>query len=981
MFHIGTVVLVMLAYVALLFWVARWAEGESALAVRVRTSSWVYSLSLAVFCTSWTFYGSVGLAANQGVLFLSLYLGATMAMFFAWGVLRKLVRTKDIYRVTSIADFISIRYNKSPVLAALVTLMCLFGITPYISLQLKAVIGSMQMLLVADGSGTLSQWVASQVDLLLVALMVVFTILFGVRHLDPTERHPGMMVALALESVIKLVAFLVAGIFICYVLFDGVGDLFLQVDQQKLMQPHLQVFSEAPSYARWCSIMLLGFFGVLLLPRQFHVAVVENSNESHIAKAQWLFPLYLLLINIFVIPIAMAGLLSGYLPLQADGFVLQLPLDAGAGFVSMLVFVGGFSAATGMIMISAMTLSTMSTNHLLLPIIEQFSVLQPLRRYLLQFRWLVVLLLMLAAYNYYLDIGESYLLVNIGLISFVAVLQFAPAVFLGLFWHRGNSSGAAAGLMAGFLVWAYTLMLPAFARSGWVADSILNEGLFGFFWLRPENLFGVTLGDNLTHAILFSLAANLTSYILVSLSCETDPEEQFVGDEIISILNDASLDESMIDVSAEVDLAEKQQVLMSVFLRYLQPGQADMMLRRCLQESELSHKPNITIVELARLERVATNTLSGSIGAAAAHQAVRHSGLFTPRQTDELSGLYSHMLAQLHLSPAELRAKIDHYRIQEQLLADHAQQQKFSIERLQQEVGQREHAEQQLTQLNEELEERVSLRTRDLETANSNLKQTLEQLQETQFQLVERDKMAALGGLVAGVAHEVNTPIGISITAITHLLDVGDKFYDLYQKGELKKSDFDKFFLVFSESSHIINNNVQRAADLVKSFKQVAVDQISEQKRRFNCRQYIEEVLLSLRPQIKKTSHRVDLLCDDKLEINSYPGVISQILTNLVMNSLLHAFEPDESGSLVITVTHFEGEVQLTYSDDGRGMSEQDRQHIFDPFFTSKRSQGGSGLGAHIVYNLVTQQLNGTIHCYSDPGEGVSYHIIFPEMP
>jgi signal transduction histidine kinase len=287
-------------------------------------------------------------------------------------------------------------------------------------------------------------------------------------------------------------------------------------------------------------------------------------------------------------------------------------------------------------------------------------------------------------------------------------------------------------------------------------------------------------------------------------------------------------------------------------------------------------------------------------------------------------------------------------------------------------------AEEQLLRLNEELEDRVEQRTEQLAGANRDLQNTLEDLQRMQKQLVLSEKLAALGELVAGVAHEINTPVGVALSAGSTLTEKNRTLADLFTQGEMKRSDLAKFLDDLSEGTEMILVNLNRASELIRSFKMVAVDQVSEQRRVFNVRGYIDEVLLSLRPKLKKTSHRIEVLCDADLVIESYPGAFSQILTNLIVNSLVHAFDPEQAGAIRIAVTRMNNVLDIHYTDNGRGMEQNIRDRIFEPFFTTARSQGSTGLGLHIVFNIVTRTLGGTIACESAPGQGTSFHVTMP---
>jgi Na+/proline symporter/nitrogen-specific signal transduction histidine kinase len=511
------------AYLLLLFAVAYWADRRAQLGRSVIANPWTYALSLAVYCTAWTYFGSVGRAASGGVWFLPIYLGPTLVMLLGWIVLRKMIRIAKAYRITSIADFIASRYGKSPLLAGLVTLIAVVGIVPYIALQLKAVSAGYALLTVPGGVAEAAHW--SRDSAFYVALVLAgFAMVFGARHLDTTERHEGMVAAIAFESVVKLVAFLLVGFFVVYGLFDGLGDLFARAQAVPQLQQLLRLEQGGQfAWAQWFGLMLLSMFSVVFLPRQFQVMVVENVREDHLRRAVWVFPLYMLLINLFVLPIALGGLLYfGPGQANAENFVLSLPLAAGQHALALFAFVGGLSAATGMVIVETVAVSTMVSNELVLPLLLRWRHLrssggQDFTRLLLGIRRAAILGVLVLGYVYFHLAGEAYALVSIGLISFAAVAQFAPVVLGGMYWKGGTRLGALAGLLAGFLMWAYTLMLPSIAKSGWLDMGFIAHGPWGMAWLRPEQLLGLQGFDGLTHSLFWSMLANVVAYVGVSL--------------------------------------------------------------------------------------------------------------------------------------------------------------------------------------------------------------------------------------------------------------------------------------------------------------------------------------------------------------------------------------------------------------------------------------------------------------------------------
>ncbi|MCB1758688.1 MAG: histidine kinase [Gammaproteobacteria bacterium] len=525
------VVTVSFLYLGLLFALAYWADRRADQGRSVIASPTVYALSLAVYCTAWTYYGSVGRAAAGGAGFLPIYLGPTLAAALWLFFLLKMVRISKTQRITSIADFIASRYGKSHLLGGLVTVIAVVGVLPYIALQLKAVSGSFAILIhypeVLLPGVAQEQPVWRDTAFYVALLLALFTILFGTRHLDASERHEGLVAAIAFESIVKLLALTAVGVFVTFVLYDGLGDIVRQAD----LAGHLQPLLKPPGGADiWFSFSLLSALAVVLLPRQFQVAVVENSSERQIRRAVWLFPLYLLLINLFVLPIALVGQLEfAGQNVDADTYVLTLPILHRQEWLALFTYIGGLSAATGMVIVETIALSTMVCNDLVMPGLLRRWRHQPphtdLSRLLLLIRRSAIFVVLLLGYSYYRLAGEAYALVAIGLISFAAVAQFAPVMIGGLYWRGGTRRGALAGLSAGFLVWIYTLLLPSFAKSGWLPGDFLEHGPFGIELLKPQALFGLGGFDEITHCLFWSLGCNIAAYLIVSSSRLPNAEE------------------------------------------------------------------------------------------------------------------------------------------------------------------------------------------------------------------------------------------------------------------------------------------------------------------------------------------------------------------------------------------------------------------------------------------------------------------------
>jgi Na+/proline symporter/nitrogen-specific signal transduction histidine kinase len=508
------------AYMVLLFAIASFGDRRATAGRSMINSSVVYALSLAVYCTSWTFYGSVGRAATRGLDFLPIYLGPTLVFCLGWVLLSRILRVSKTHRITSIADLIASRFGKSGTVAGLVTVIAVIGSVPYIALQLKAVSTSLKVLLEHEGGfgqGTEAANFLRNTEIWVAGVLALFAILFGTRKIDASERHEGIVAAIAFESIIKLISFVAVGVFAGLVLFDGFGDIFARAaERPELMR--LFEFRGAAAGIDWLALTFLAAAAIICLPRQFQVMVVENVDERHLDRALWLFPAYLIAINLFVVPIALAGILKAPPGTDPDTLVLTLPLTAGSSALAILAFLGGLSAAASMVIVETVALSTMICNDLAVPLLLRLGRLRAdTRPVLLGIRRAAIAVVVLLGFAYMRVVRESYGLVSIGLVSFAAVAQFFPAIVLGLFWRRASRFGALAGITAGFVVWAYTLLLPSFASAGWLPRELFELGPLGFSVLRPSALFGLEGLDPVTHGLFWSMLLNIAGIIGVSL--------------------------------------------------------------------------------------------------------------------------------------------------------------------------------------------------------------------------------------------------------------------------------------------------------------------------------------------------------------------------------------------------------------------------------------------------------------------------------
>ncbi len=522
MFSATLIILVSLAYVGLLFLVAWWGDRRAERGQSLFNQPLIYSLSLAVYCTSWTFYGAVGQAATSGWDFLPVYLGPILMFAVFGGFILRIVRVSKEQNVTSISDFLASRFGKTRKLAVLVTLVAVLGVLPYIALQLKGIAMGFTLLTADPASRILLPEdpgpVWRDTALLVALLLAAFTILFGTRQLDATEHHPGLMLAVAFESLVKLLAFLAVGVFVTWFLFDGLDTVLPRaIDDDAIAA----MFAPDNLRLSFFTILLLSMLAIFCLPRQFHVAVVESTTEREVHVARWLFPIYLVLISLFIVPVAVAGLLTFDVSVEADTFMLALPMFADQQWLTLLAMLGGFSAATGMVIVAAVALSIMVSNDIVMPALLKSRLVDAgaggdLGRLLLMVRRAVIVFLLLLAWGYYRLFAYDESLAGIGLLSFAAVAQFAPLVVAAVFWRGANRHGAMLGLSLGFGVWFYCLLLPVILRASGVGETFLVAGPPGITGLQPEALFGWTFSDPLSHGVFWSLTFNVLGLIVGS---------------------------------------------------------------------------------------------------------------------------------------------------------------------------------------------------------------------------------------------------------------------------------------------------------------------------------------------------------------------------------------------------------------------------------------------------------------------------------
>ena len=612
MVSFNILVAVALLYVALLFGVAFYAERRAARGF----GGWLYSpivytLSLSIYCTAWTFYGAVGYAARSGLEFVTIYLGPTLVMVGWWWVLRRLVRIGRTQRITSIADLISSRFGKSTQLGVIVTILAVVAATPYIALQLQSV--TLSFAVFAEAGGAF--WGEDELNGAAIAVAIglaTFTVLFGTRNLDANERHHGIVMAIAVEAVVKLLALLAVGIFVVWGVAGGPTQILQQIDASPIA--HWD-----QNGARWISLIFVSGAAFICLPRMFQVLVVENVDERHLNIAGWAFPAYLMLMSLFVVPIAVVGL--AILPAGAnpDLFVLTVPLSEGQSGLAMFSFLGGFSSATSMVIVSTIALATMVSNHIVVPIWLNAragagaKMSGDVRSVILLSRRFSIAGVLALGYLYYRVSGGGTALAAIGLVSFSGAIQVLPSLIGGIFWRGATRVGAALGLITGFSVWSWTLFLPSIGTGAIINDAVMLYGPFGHSWLRPEALFGIAGIDPLVHGIMWSMILNAFLFFIGSVFSFPTPLERLQGAQFVNVF-DYSAGSSNWRASA----ADAEDLLI-MSQRIMGGTEAQGFFQReAAAQGKAGYLPDVTIEFVSLLER----ELAGSVGAATAHAMV-----------------------------------------------------------------------------------------------------------------------------------------------------------------------------------------------------------------------------------------------------------------------------------------------------------------------------------------------------------------------
>ena len=922
-----SVIVAAFGYLALLFVIAAWADRRARQGRSVIASPFVYTLSIAVYCTAWTFYGSVGRAADAGPSFLLIYLGPTLAMLCGPLIIRKMVRIARAQRITSIADFISARYGKSSRLGALVALVALIGITPYIALQLKAITLSHAVLMhyspVPTGVTSAASFLNDK-SFWVALVLAVFIMLFGTRHLDASERHEGMVAAIAVESLVKLVAFLVVGLFTVFMLFDGPADLFARAAAQPQLQHALSLSAVPGGALGWIGTLLLAFLAFLTLPRQFQVLVVENVDERHLLRASWLFPLYLLIINLMVIPIALAGLLLSGTGSDPDSFVLTLPLSAGQEGLSLFVFIGGLSAATGMVIVETIALSTMVSNQLVMPLLLRATPLSrglrgDLSGWLLGIRRVAIALILLLGYLYHALIGDAYSLVTIGLVSFAAVSQFAPALLLGLYWRGACGLGAGLGMLAGIAVWGYTLLLPGFAQSGWLPMSFVEQGLYHLAWLRPYALFGLDGLDIYSHSLLWSLMANIGVLVGVSLFTRQSRLEQTQAALFTGALTEG------IDTAPLWQGQTTRGALRDLLKRYL----GGTATSRVLAEANATDRN--TSMEACVASADGEN--AAAMDASASPQLIA-------RAEQALAGALGSASARVLINSVVRGEALD-----------------------------REAVLRILDSTSQTLEY-----NRRLEQKSRELARIGEELRGANEQLRELDRLK--DEFIAMVSHELRTPL-TSIRAFAEILR------DSQDMPDDKRAQFLEVVVLESQR---LSRLIEEILDLAR----LESGRLTLHPKRLDLVDLTRQSLAAVQHPIEERGVHLEAIIDlDEAQVIGDPDRLEQVIINLIDNAA--KFAADQAPRVLVRLERHRGHIRLSVEDNGPGIAIEERERVFEKFHqlaqqspASGHTRGrprGSGLGLPISRGIVSQ-LGGRLWVEdAETLDGASLIMELPDAP
>ncbi|MCG9584173.1 hybrid sensor histidine kinase/response regulator [Vibrio tubiashii] len=995
------VITVSLMYLGLLFLIAWYGDKQHNWLAKWRP--WIYSLSIAVYCTSWTFYGTVGQASNNPWAFLPIYIAPILVFTLGWRILARLIITAKREHITSIADFIAARYGKSQGLAVVVTLIAVAGILPYIALQLRGI--TMGLEIISPELPRSFEGSSLDVSWFVVGALAIFTMLFGTRHIDNTEHHRGMMMAIAFESIIKLVAFLAVGLFILFLALNRNDVELAQIARQTYQSPNI------PTLVIHTVLTMLA---IVCLPRQFHTMVVENERAQDLHTARWLFPVYLILMGIFVLPIAWVGqsLLTDASP---DTYVISLPMAVGAQDIALLAFLGGTSAASGMVIVSTIALAIMVSNDLVMPLLlRRMRLSQRNHRHfsglLLIIRRGLILLLLLGAWGFYQALGNIHSLSAIGFLSFAAITQFAPALIGGMYWRQGNRKGVYVGLAVGFTLWLITLMSQTDMLAGSAQDNFLLWVITPPEWLQNLNV------KNSDWGIVLSVALNTLCYVVVSLLTRASLSERlqsasFVGTPLPESEN-MSLYQSRVTVGELEMLASRfvgRQRVRSAFRQYWQQQRETLLPNQQAPSTLIRHTERVLagVFGASSAKLVLTSALQGrNMQLEEVATIVDEASELYDFSRGLLQGAIEHIGQGIAVVDKQLRLVAWNQRYLELFtfpagliqvgrpIADvirhnaecglcgpgdpeeHVRRRVYHLEQGTRHTSSRvrpdgrvievqgnpmpgggfvmsftditvfRDAEQALKDANETLEERVQERTQELEQLNKKL---VSATQRSEHESQSKSRF------LAAVSHDLMQPLNAARLFASSLSEVA-------KEPETK------------QLSHHIESALGAAEDLIGDL--LDISRLESGKLDINVHGFaINDVLSNLNAEFSALAKQQGIefiMIPSQLLVQSDP----KLLRRVVQNFLTNAFRYSPKGKVVLGVRRVGSQARIDVWDNGMGIDEDKQQEIFEEFNrgTQVRSDQGLGLGlaiskgiAHVLGHQITMR--------SWPGKGSVFSI------
>ncbi|MBK1623002.1 hybrid sensor histidine kinase/response regulator [Afifella marina] len=979
----------------------------------------LFALALSVYCTSWTFFGSVGLASHSGLGFLPIYIGPILMFTFGFPILRRIVALSKEERITSVADFLGARYGKSQAVAVVATLISVIGVIPYVALQLKAISSSISTMVPELGEDAAEALpLLGDTAFIIAVVLAIFAILFGTRHADATEHQHGMMLAVAWEAVVKLIAFLIAGIFVVFFLFGGPSELYALAVESREVQT---MVSNGLVGGEWVAMTAIAFTAAILLPRQFHITVVENNSLAELERARWLFPAYLVAINIFVVPIAIAGLIAFGSSVDADLFVLELPHRADFPIVALVVFLGGLSAATAMVIVGCVALAIMISNEIVLPAYlkrKQTRQRDDMSRFILAVRRIAITVILLCSYAYYRAAGTA-ALASIGLLAFAAVAQLAPAFFGGLLSRRITSRGAIAGMTSGLVIWTYTLLLPTFVQAGLIGEGFLNPGPFGIAWLRPQAMFGLHL-DPLSHGVFWSISVNCALMILVSLARAPEAIERLQAK--IFVPSEMGPTPALKPLRTHVTYGDLKETV----ARYL--GQERTSRSFANMEQATGRSTDLSEPVDHQAVRFAEQLLGSAIGAASSRLVMSLLLKRSDPSTREAHQLLDDATEALHYNRDLLQSVLDHMRqgiaVFDRDLALIAWNRPFrQIMHLPIEFGQvgvslrdvLRHtarigflgegdpdrlADQRMHALVSRLQPFVSRHPatdsvirietrrmsdggialtfsdvteeveskRALEMAKSNLERRVEERTAELTRINEALKKASAAAqeanisktrFIAAAGHDILQPLNAARLYATALSD--------------RTKDLPAAPLVRDLEASL--DSVEEIFRAVLDLSRLDTGAITPELRPFNLRKLFDQIRVEFEPMAREKGLEFRIL-PTSLSVTSDPSLLGRLLRNLVSNAIKYC----ASGRVVVGCRRKNAMVSIEILDTGIGIPFSDQEVIYHEFRrldAGAKVAHGLGLGLSIVQRL-GRVLGAEVRLQSVVGKGTHFSVTVP---